>query len=655
MEKPGTRKKHFTHQKTRRPAQKVELLEGIISVSARGDGYLRLKDSKDSIAIVRGGLNTALHGDLVVVRILPFKRDGERMAEVEKVITRARAGFAGILEEKQGVFFLNPSDPKMYTPIIIPTEATGGAKKGDKVFGEITLWEKASEPPIGKIVKVLGKPFENEAEMQGIALERGFHSDFPVAVEHEAKSLYAKSLSDTGERRDFRKITTFTIDPYDAKDFDDALSIQDLGNDKFEIGIHIADVSHFVTLGTMLDKEAYHRGTSVYLVDRTIPMLPEVLSNDLCSLKPNVDRCTMSAVFVMNKNGHIESEWYGRTLIHSVRRFTYEEAQTILDTKKGDFAHELEILNTIAKKFYAERLRAGAITLETEEVKFTLASDGTPLSVVRKVRGDSHKLIEEFMLLANRKVAEFISGKGKHKDRVMIYRIHDLPDKERIADLAFFIKSLGYHLPLTDGLPKPEAINKLLAEIADTPEKDTIQTAVVRSMAKAVYSTKNIGHFGLAFEHYTHFTSPIRRYPDLIVHRLLMEYLGHKKIGKEHWKQYQESALFASERERQAADAERASVKYKQVEYMSKRIGETFEGIISGVTEWGLYVEEKETKCEGMIKIRDLTGDIYTFDKRHMAIIGTKTKKRYRIGDKLKVKVITASLEKKIIDYAIAG
>jgi len=639
------------HQKTKE--EKSLIVEGNLAITGKGIGYLRSRDRDEDVEIDPKFLGTGLHGDTVRVRLLSKRnRDGQETGEVIEVLSRAKAGFAGVIEEERGLFFLVPSDTKMYTDIVIPKEKLHSAAPGQKVFVTITEWKDPLRSPIGEVTEILGKPGEHNAEMKGIALEKGFREGFPHDVEAEAEAKRAKGITDDelADRRDFRKVTTFTIDPVDAKDFDDALSFKRLDGGKIEIGIHIADVSHYVLPGTALDKEAVKRSTSLYLVDRTIPMLPEALSNDLCSLNPKEDKLAMSAVFVLNEHADIVDEWYGKTVIHSDKRFSYEEAQEILNKKEGVFYEELDALNILAKKLLAKRFAAGAIAMDQEEVKFELDKDGVPVRVFKKLRQDTNKLIEEFMLLANKHVAKFVAE--MEEEMVFVYRVHDNPDYDRMRDLTLFLKSLGYELPQKDGLVEGKALNELIQSLEGKPGKDTIQTAIIRSMAKAVYTTKNIGHFGLAFEHYTHFTSPIRRYPDVMVHRLLMKYLRGEKVEEDEWRLYEADCIYASQREKEAADAERASVKYKQVEYMQKRIGQTFSGTISGVSEWGIYIEEKETKCEGMVKLRDLGDDFYIFDEKNYRIVGERTRKTYTLGDPVRFKVAAADMVRKTLDYA---
>ncbi|MFA5778165.1 MAG: ribonuclease R [Candidatus Paceibacterota bacterium] len=635
--------------------------QGIISVSAKGTGYVKVLNQKDDIEIDFKHLNTALHGDVVEI-VLHKKGKGRITGEVVKIISRAKTRFAGILEAENRMFFLKPDDTKMYVDILIPEKFLNNAKTGQKVFAEIVSWSNPHKAPEGKVVKILGRPGDNDTEMYAIAIEKGFDAELPSKVEEEAKKIKENGIkeSDYVGRRDFRKILTFTIDPSDAKDFDDAISFREIANGEYEIGIHIADVSHYVKIGSGLDTEARERGTSVYLVDRTIPMLPEILSNDLCSLVPNKDRLTMSAVFIIDKNAKVKSEWFGRTIIYSQKRFTYEEAETSIKTANAPLHKELSVLNILAKKLTKERFMKGAISLDQEEVKFVLDEKGTPIKVIKKERGDSNRLIEEFMLLANKKVAEVLSPKttrGVKDESVSLYRVHDLPSKEKMADLAFFLRSLGYKISLQNGIIPTYEINKLLEDLAgektNETVRDTVQRAVIRSMAKAIYSTKNIGHYGLAFEYYTHFTSPIRRYPDIMIHRLLNDYLAKKKIGREKLHGYESIARISSEQEKRASDAERASIKYKQVEYMSKRLGKSFEGVISGITEWGMYVEEKETKCEGLVRVRDMGDDFYIFNEKKLELVGQKSKKRYRLGDRVKIKVKEADLERKTIDYIL--
>lgn len=638
------------------PKRDSRTIEGIIHISHKGIGIIRLPKENIEIEIGHNFLKTACNGDTVIAMLHPTEKDRSLSGEVIKILNRSKKGYAGILEKESETYFLIPSDLKMYADIIIPQSKLNGALVGQKVFSIITDWTDPKKAPIGEIIKILGMPMEHNAEMEAIALEKGFNATFPQSILKEAQKISHLGIiqSDFKNRKDFRSITTFTIDPIDAKDFDDAISFSKLPNGNFEIGIHIADVSHYVKLGTTLDNEARERGTSVYLVDRTIPMLPEELSNGLCSLNPNVDRLTFGAVFEIDKMGIIHNEWFGRTIIHSDKRFTYEEAQKILDHKKGIFYDELNVLNNIAKKLLKKRFEDGAISLEQDEVKFKLDENGVPLSVYTKERVDTNKLIEEFMLLANRRVAEFMSGKNKNGTQgIFLYRIHDFPNKEKIKDLVSFLKRLGHKVTLKNGIIPSDEINKLILKLEHSPIRDTINTAIIRTMAKAIYSTKNIGHYGLGFKYYTHFTSPIRRYPDVIVHRLLSDFLENKTIPKERWFEYEQMSQEASLREKEAAEAERASIKYKQVEYMSKRINQKYEGIITGVTEWGLYIEDKLTKCEGMVRMRDLKDDYYTFDKEGMSIRGKRKHKKYTFGDKVKFNVKNADMNKKIIDYEI--
>ncbi len=654
--------------------KKTKTLTGVIRIAGKGTGFFEHENFEQDLVIETENLNTALNLDEVEIVPLSKLSLGRKTAKVAKIIKRAKFEFVGTLEHENGRLFLIPDDKKIYKDIAITENQTAGAKDNIKALVKITNWTDPKKNPEGKIIKIIGMKGVHDVEMSAIVLEKGFDTEFPPEVETEAeaisKSVLKISSEELSKRRDFRKTLTFTIDPVDAKDFDDAISFKKLANGNFEIGVHIADVSHFVREGSALDREGRKRGFSVYLVDRTIPMLPEALSNNVCSLKPNEDRLTFSAVFEVTENGGVKNRWFGKTVIHSAKRFTYESAQELIDAPYNsqtvvnddsltvvNLNKTLQTLNAIAKKLRDEKFKKGAIDFEQDEVRFELDENGKPLRIYKKKRLDTHKLVEEYMLLANRSVAEFIF-KAREKQRSsepFIYRIHDLPDRERIANLGIFLKALGYDLTMKGGNVSAKDLQMLFEKIEGRAEESMIKTAAVRSMAKAIYSTINIGHFGLSFDYYTHFTSPIRRYADLLVHRVLFHHLNGTKIPANEWQSYEKMARENSEQEIAAAEAERNSKKYKQVEYMRERIGQAFEGIISGVTEWGMYIEEKETRCEGMIKLRDLSDDFYTLQEKNYCLVGEKTKKKYSLGDAVKFKVVGADLERRTLDYGLVG
>jgi ribonuclease R len=630
---------------------------GFLSTTSKGDGYVKIPDLDWESVFVEGShINKAFHGDQVEVEIVGKNQDGQKYGKILSIIERAKKSHAGLLKEENGIYVFVPHDKKTYTNFLIKKEDAMNAEPNTKVAAVITDWQSPKEMPWAKVIRVLGKPGENNAEMLAYAIERGFSDEHFEASKQQADELQKKGITekDITGRRDFRNTLTFTIDPADAKDFDDAISFKEVGDGKYEIGIHIADVSHYVTPDSALDGEAIERQTSVYLVDRVIPMLPEGLSNDLCSLVPNQDRLVMSAVFVIDDNMNISDEWYGKSVIHSARRFSYEEAQEIIDGKSQELHKEMTALNNLAKKFKDRRFAEGALSLDSEEVKFKLDENGKPVDVYVKVRGDSNKMIEELMLLANRKVSEFITLQQKIKEPICVYRVHDRPDADKMHDLELYLRALGFRVRFEDGSIPSQDLNDVLKKLEDNPaEKDLVQSTIARTMQKAVYSTNNVGHYGLAFKFYSHFTSPIRRYPDVLTHRILQRVLTGEMPKQEEKAPLEKMCLHASRREKEASDAERGSIKYKQVEYMSDRIGQEFEGIISGASEWGVYVAEKKSKCEGMIRLRDLGTDFYIFDSKSRMIIGERTNETFRIGDRVKIKVKKADLEERQIDYVL--
>ncbi|OHB08495.1 MAG: hypothetical protein A3G46_02815 [Candidatus Zambryskibacteria bacterium RIFCSPLOWO2_12_FULL_39_16] len=694
-------------------------LIGIIKVTPKPLGFVVTDKSKEDVIVFKENLNCALDKDEVEVEIIGKDRD-KKKGRITRIIKRNKTKFVGTLEKSGSGLVFKPNDFKFYRNVdilVFPKDIKSSlpVQAGTKVFVEIENWTNPNLNPKGKIISVIGKKGEHETEMQSILLDKGIVYNFPAEVEKEAEKVADEFESQQeksstkkvwpsearepedfqrrsfflvgSDRRDFRNIITFTIDPADAKDFDDALSYEDIGDNKIRVGVHIADVSHFVRPGTSLDKEALKRSFSTYLVDRTIPMLPEVLSNGLCSLMPNVDRFAFSAVFDIEKStGKILDRWFGKTIINSNKRFSYEEAQEILTSpltpllnagegkhfshsdnlsvslpspasrgRAGDevFKVPLSELNRIANIYRAENKKNGAIEFETDEIRFELDSQGKPIKIYKKPRLDTMKMIEEWMLLANREVAKFISDKVGKKGGASIFRIHNLPKMERIEELAIFVRALGHELPIKNGEVSAKDINILLKQIEGHASESLIKTAAVRSMSKAAYSTKNIGHFGLAFQYYTHFTSPIRRYPDLMVHRILERYLKNEPIPKNEFSRFEKIAQEASEKEITIQEAERDSIKYKQIEFMQDKVGQEFKVVISGVTEWGMYVEDPDTKVEGLVRIKDLGDDYYRLDQKNYCIVGERTKKKFSLGDSIRVRLAAADLDRKTLDFKL--
>jgi ribonuclease R len=629
-------------------------IEGVVDLTNDGSAFIVTDDEFESdIFIAPRKLRTALNGDRVKVYVYAKSKGKHKEGEVIEIIHRAKMEFTGIVKLSERYAFFIPDDRKMMHDIFIPITELNGAKNGIKAIAEIIDWPTEAKNPIGRIKHILGAQGENDTEMNAILAEYGFPLAFPAEVEHDAEEIPdVITPEEIAKRRDFRNITTFTIDPFDAKDFDDALSYQVLENGNYEVGVHIADVSHYIIPDSALDKEALERATSVYLVDRVIPMLPERLSNGLCSLRPKEEKLCFSAVFEMDENANIITEWYGKTIIFSDRRFTYEEVQEAIETGEGDFKEEIFKLNALAYKLRDRKFKNGAISFETTEVKFKLDETGKPTGVYVKERKDAHKLIEDFMLLANRKVAEHVSkmGKGKHR-YTFVYRVHDSPKPDALANFAQFAARFGYKINIKSDKETAKSLNYLMEDVEGKKEQNVLTHLAIRSMAKAIYTTKSSSHYGLAFDHYTHFTSPIRRYPDVMVHRLLFHYLNGGQSANAEF--YEKLCSHSSLMEKKAADAERSSVKYKQAEYLRDQVGNTFMGIISGVTEWGMYVEIIENKCEGMIRLRDISDDFYTLDEKNYAIIGQRKKKIYQLGDEVKIKVKQVDLTKKQIDFSL--
>lgn len=632
--------------------EQVSHLSGKISVTQSGAAFVTIEGLDQDVFISPRNTKKALDGDIVKIVIFARRKGKRPEGEVLKIVERKRDTFVGIIEISKRFAFVIPDNNRVNVDIFIPLEKLNGAEHGQKVIAKITDWPHNAESPFGEITQVLGNPGELDTEIHAILSEYGLPYEFPEEVQEEANRLATEiTQEEISKRRDMRGIPTFTIDPVDAKDFDDALSIQTLDNGLYEIGIHIADVSHYMQPGTVLDTEAYERGTSVYLVDRVVPMLPEILSNQACSLRPHEEKLCFSAIFQMDETGKVKKEWFGRTVILSDRRFAYEEAQEIIEGKDGDFHEEIRLMDKIAKAIRGERLKEGAISFDKIEVKFNLDENNHPVGVFFKISKDANKLIEEFMLLANRKVAEFI-GKQSQLARSFVYRVHDDPDEQKLSDFSSFLKKFGYQLRLGNRKVISDSLNQVLKEVKGKGEENMVETLAVRSMSKAIYTTENIGHYGLAFDYYTHFTSPIRRYPDVMVHRLLQHYLDGGKPADQEAIEFK--CKHTSEREKLASEAERSSIKYMQVEYMKDKIGQVFEGVISGVTDYGIFVELIESRCEGLVRIANIHDDYYVFDEKNYLIKGELSGNTFQLGDRVNIRVKNADLIRKQLDFELA-